>query len=240
MIDSSFVKAIENLVDAKIVSDGSRSYSNKELHNLPFPDQPVFPSIDLSSLDSLADYVKDNRDAAVSPIECQIICGHDEVNLVTLPKGEQRMRDTLVCVNAHIPQVPLGSFMDIEKFRLTLMTGFNDTPDRSILLAFISKVTDSNVKTSTDDGVTQTIEAKVGLASFAEVQVPSPLELAPIRTFIEVPQPLSFFVFRMRKTTTGAEYGLFEIPSNWQRTAAVNVKDYLSALAPLKGFTVLA
>jgi len=240
MIDSTFVEAISDLVGSRVVTDGNRNYPTKEVFNFPLPIEPQFPTIILHSLNGLADYVAGNRDKASDPKNCMIACESAQVLLVGSPAGEHRKRDLLVVVKANIQQAPVNQWQNLESFRITLLTGYEPTPDRDTILKFISTITDEDIKTSIDDGVSQSATARVGIASLQGVRVPSPVELAPIRTFIEVPQPQSFFIFRMQRGKAGLECGLFEIPSNWQRTAAVSVKEYLGDLAPLQGYTILA
>ena len=69
--------------------------------------------------------------------------------------------------------------------------------------------------------------------------VPSPCILRPIRTFIEVEQPASDFIFRLR---TGAEdkvlAGLFEADGGaWKITAMSNIVKYLRET--LKGVEII-
>jgi hypothetical protein len=78
-----------------------------------------------------------------------------------------------------------------------------------------------------DDGVSQAIQAKVGVATVATVQVPNPVVLAPFRTFVEVDQPESELIFRMQN---GPRCALFEADGGaWKLTAMRNIKDYLHA-----------
>ena len=60
-----------------------------------------------------------------------------------------------------------------------------------------------NVKAGTvaeygDTGVGQKAAIKKGVASLQEVEVPSPCRLMPYRTFTEVAQPMSNFIFRVK------------------------------------------
>ncbi len=93
-----------------------------------------------------------------------------------------------------------------------------------------------------DDGVTQKATIKQGIASKTEAIVPNPVKLRPYRTFIEVEQPVSEFIFRM-KDNQGIHCALFEADGGaWKNAAMKNVKDYLeSALADYKDqFTVIS
>lgn len=110
-----------------------------------------------------------------------------------------------------------------------MMTQFAPVGQRDEILAFIAKVDDEHVKTSQDNGISQTVSVRVGLVTVAEKTIPSPVQLAPIRTFIEVEQPMGGFIFRMKSGKELPEAALFEIHTNWwKREAAVRVKDYLA------------
>ena len=59
------------------------------------------------------------------------------------------------------------------------------------------------MKTFLDNGFAQEVAAKRGTGSLVEkVNVPNPVTLKPYRTFLEVDQPESSFVFRL---SSGAE-----------------------------------
>lgn len=71
-------------------------------------------------------------------------------------------------------------------------------------------------------------DLKTGIASKAYAVVPSPCSLQPFRTFLEVEQPASQFIFRMRGDRS-IECALFEADGGaWKREAMRNVKEYLT------------
>ncbi|MGV8103295.1 hypothetical protein ACE15I_33430, partial [Bacillus thuringiensis] len=71
----------------------------------------------------------------------------------------------------------------------------------------------------------QAVTVKTGVASRGNAKVPNPVQLSPYRTFVEVEQPESKFVFRMRE---GARCGLFEADGGaWKLEAMNNIKEYL-------------
>jgi hypothetical protein len=118
--------------------------------------------------------------------------------------------------------------------RVSLLCRFEDTPDRNAILEFIAKLTDESTKTLTDDGVSQTVQGKIGLATFGAVKVPSPASLAPIRSFVEIVQPVGSFIFRLRKGPMGPEAALFEIFTDWESEAAKRLRDHiLDLILPL-------
>ncbi|MDF9627266.1 hypothetical protein P5775_32030, partial [Bacillus cereus] len=84
----------------------------------------------------------------------------------------------------------------------------------------------NDVKEIGDDGVSQAVTVKTGVASRGNAKVPNPVQLSPYRTFVEVKQPESKFVFRMRE---GARCGLFEADGGaWKLEAMNNIKEYLN------------
>ncbi|MCP8859456.1 hypothetical protein LBW12_05385 [Latilactobacillus curvatus] len=74
--------------------------------------------------------------------------------------------------------------------------------------------------------MSQAVTIKTGVASVDQVKVPNPVGLAPYRTFNEVTQPTSNFVFRMRE---GMKSAIFEADGGaWKLEAMSNVKDFLT------------
>lgn len=51
--------------------------------------------------------------------------------------------------------------------------------------------------TTTDNGVTQTVEARKGVALMGNVQIKPRVTLRPFRTFLEIEQPESEFILRL-------------------------------------------
>lgn len=78
--------------------------------------------------------------------------------------------------------------------------------------------------TSTDNGVTQKVEAKTGIALNSVVEIKPRVTLRPFRTFIEVEQPESEFLLRVNQS---GEIGLFEADGGvWKLEATRNVAAY--------------
>lgn len=78
-----------------------------------------------------------------------------------------------------------------------------------------------------------------GVASLAHAKTPNPVTLRPYRTFNEVEQPASQFVFRVNKS---ANLALFEADGGkWKLDAVKNISDYLKTeLANNDKITILA
>lgn len=79
-----------------------------------------------------------------------------------------------------------------------------------------------------DDGVTQKTTIQQGVASRADVIVPNPVSLIPYRTFLEITQPESSFVFRIDGSDNMPEFTLIEADGGlWVNQAKAEIKKYL-------------
>ena len=154
-----------------------------------------------------------------------------------------RKREELVDVEAMIPDFEYGRYMGNERFIIALQSKFIDNDDRALLLKFSGTVKDESIVEYGDDGVTQKATVKTGITSVGDAIVPNPVKLQPFRTFIEVTQPESAFVFRMRQADgRGVECAIFEADGGaWKNAAMKSIKEYLqNELAELPQFTVIS
>ena len=123
-----------------------------------------------------------------------------------------------------------GHIYDQENFQISLRSRFVENEHRQILIEFAGNLVEKNEQNYTDDGFSQQATVKNGVASVAKAIVPSPVKLQPYRTFIEVEQPASEFIFRVQK---GPEMGLFESDGNaWKNEAIKSVAAYLTTELP--------
>ncbi|MEB8647163.1 hypothetical protein P4G62_25330, partial [Bacillus cereus] len=147
------------------------------------------------------------------------------VSCFTAVNGD-KARSTYIEAQASIPRFNFGNFYDREEFNIALQSGFVQNNHRDIVLQVVGTVVEEDVKEIGDDGVSQAVTVKTGVASRGNAKVPNPVQLSPYRTFVEVEQPESKFVFRMRE---GARCGLFEADGGaWKLEAMNNIKEYLN------------
>ena len=130
---------------------------------------------------------------------------------------------------AEVSEFNFGRWYDQESFIIELQANFSASPDREILLKVAGNVEQKNDQSFADDGVTQVITMKTGIAQKGDVIVPNPVALVPYRTFQEVAQPSSQFVFRIRDNGEPA-FMLLEAQNQiWKNEAVANIKGYLKA-----------
>lgn len=204
------------------------TYSDKPLHRID-PYYPKAVAVEMHTLTSLVDYIKAKIDSM--PEKMIIDVRSPEKVVLYSQLDDNRDRETLVVVEARIPSFPFDSFMDQERFTINLQSKFIDDPatDRALILKFAGTVEAGTVAEYGDDGVTQKATVKTGIASKGDAIVPNPVKLRPYRTFLEVEQPASEFIFRMKQDKyDGINCAIFEADGGaWQMAATKAIKEYL-------------
>jgi hypothetical protein len=216
------------LGEAKEYNIHCDTYSDKPLYRID-PYYPKAVAVEMHTLTSLVDYIKAKIDSM--PEKMIIDVRSPEKVVLYSQLDDNRDRETLVVVEARIPSFPFDSFMDQERFTINLQSKFIDDPatDRALILKFAGTVEAGTVAEYGDDGVTQKATVKTGIASKGDAIVPNPVKLRPYRTFLEVEQPASEFIFRMKQDKyDGINCAIFEADGGaWQMAATKAIKEYL-------------
>lgn len=193
---------------------------------------PTAKTLGVSTLGSLRDYLAANRDKVdVNAIVVHVV-SPTSVHVLGPLDARARVRETFLsaaCVD--MTDGFLGKFMSLEEFLVGLQVRFADADDRKRVLGLLSNVKHETVKSALDDGVTQIVQARAGVALVSDVAVPNPVLLCAFRTFRDVVQPSSLFVLRVQSGRQGGlpEVGLFEADGGaWRLTAVERVKGWLT------------
>lgn len=214
------IEYIVSLGNLETHYENGQVFSNQKLHLI---ENPLAKPVQLRSLAGLTQYLKSNFDSlgkllvhVKSPTEVVVF---DNLNV-------DKNRNFYIESRAMIPEFDFGRWIDSENFIIKLQSCFEKNKDRDVMLKIVGNIKEENVNTFGDDGVSQSVVAKTGVATVADVIVPNPVVLKPFRTFIEVDQPESEFIFRMQN---GPKCALFEADGGaWKLTAMKRIKSYLS------------
>ena len=215
-------------------------YSDKPLHRIDTY-YPKADAIEMHTLTSLVDYIKSEVDE-MPPRMIVEVKSPTEVELYS-QLDPNRDRDSLVVASARVPGFEFDRFVEHEKFCINLQSKFIPSDDRELILKFAGTVEAGSVSEYGDDGVTQKATIKTGLASKGDAIVPNPVCLRPYRTFLEVEQPESAFVFRMKQDNYGSVMcAVFEADGGaWKMDATQAIKEYLQReLDGMPQFTVIS
>ncbi len=222
-----------------------------EVNGSVYSDQPLYrqdkfipmaDAIEMSTLSSLVYYIKSKVDTMAAEMIVHVV-SPTEVRFFS-QLNEKREREELVRVHAKIPYFEFGSFIEHEKFNIGVQSKFvNDSDtDKDLILQFSGTVENGTVASYGDDGVTQKATVRTGISSKTDALVPNPVKLRPFRTFTEVEQPVSEFIFRMKQNKyEGIDCALFEADGGaWVREAMKNIHKHLEfELSGISGISVI-
>lgn len=203
-------------------------FADKEMHRV-HQYAPVAKPFTMSTLTSLVDYIRSNTDT----MRKKMLIHVESPTKVTLRSmmDKDRIREDIAVVKANVPEFMYRNFYKSEDFVIKLQAQFvddqNDT-DKALLLKYAGTTEAGTVKSYGDDGVSQSAVIQQTLSSKEEVIIPNPVTLRPYRTFHEVEQPKSQFVFRAKDCGTDVAFALFDADGGaWEIDAMENVKTYL-------------
>lgn len=224
-------EALEYLVNLGVKADplvdvDERPYSVQEL----YPIKDIGPKpLEFNFLDSLITYLQTGTDIICRKNHLIIeIKSPTEIFLHTEIVGHFNQRFTPVICTALVNPFPWGRFLDPEEFIIMAQSRFSETDDLAKVRAIVGNVKSEEVLQFSDDGISQQVTAKSGIARVENVVIPPRVKLAPYRTFIEIEQPISEFVFRAKKAEGLPYFALFEADGGaWRIEAMRRLKMYL-------------
>ncbi|EQF29881.1 hypothetical protein QEW_4556 [Clostridioides difficile CD160] len=216
----------------KVMETGARKIETREINGITYTTDALIAvhprpaeTIRLNTLDGLIEYVKSSADSELKSGKL-IVQVESPKNIILYSELlESGKRDIYVESRALLPHIEFGCSLDTEEFSIMLQSSFVDTEDKSLLLKVSGNVKETSVKTVQDDGVSQVVAMSTGVASVEDVILPNKVKLKPFRTFAEVEQPESEFIFRVKE---GITFKLIEADGGaWRLDAIKNIKEYL-------------
>ena len=171
-------------------------------------------------------------------------------------KGNHYSRTAVADVKAMLPIVKIGKWVDQTEFCIMLRANFIDSDykdkdgtvllpdtDKEALIRVASNIVSGTIAQYEDTGISQKATIKTGIQEAEDKLLPDRVALRPYRTFLEVEQPKSEFLFRAQDDRlAGVQLSLQEADGGrWKLDAMAAVKQYLAeALADLPYITVIA
>lgn len=213
----------EKSMDPKVLEIGGDTYCDKNLtryHRFPMAEY-----IKVSTLSALVDYIKGKPEElresmilhVVSPTEVELYSG-----LI-----DERNREELMKADAVVNEFRFNEYYDQERFLIELQANFLETPDLLTIMQVAGNIKSGTTANYSDDGVSQKTTVKMGV-ELNDVIVPNPVRLRPYRTFAEIEQPESSYVFRIKDTDRGPAFKLVEADGGlWKNGTMQKIKEYL-------------
>ena len=207
----ALIQAIQDGVKTtSILSCSGDEYFTRQVV-LP-PPEPTAEPIVIQTLTGFADFINSGHLDGITDVDDWVIHvkSTSQVELIDAPMGRHFQRH--VWAIADCSQI-IGHgalferFIPLEHFIVNVMSQFVPTESQGELLKL----------------------AKRGMVRTADIEVPTPFILAPYRTFPEVKQPVSSFVFHLRAGRDGIEAALVEADGGqWKCDAIQRIKSYLN------------
>lgn len=224
-----FLEKVEEMVQPQTLTEGIRTFVDKPMHMLVDEIAADTP-LHTNSLSSVADYIKSNADFdALASDGRKIIHVEDEKTVwLYTEMNSFKKRSALLLASAWVSSFPFGQWLSLENFIISVQANFVTDEHRDELLSFVATVKQDTGVEQQDDGVTQKVTTRSGVSLSRTSKVPNPITLRPFRTFSEVEQPESAFVFRIKAEEGGCvKAALFAADGEaWRHDAILKIRDY--------------
>lgn len=211
-------------MEPKVVEIGGKTYCNKDMKQYHSFD--MANEITVNTLTAFVDYIKGKPEElrktmilhVMSPTEVKLYSG-----LI-----DERERENLLKSSAIINEFQFDHYYDQERFLIELQSNFILTEDLKSIMKVAGNIKARTTANYNDDGISQKTTIKSGIANNTDVIVPNPVRLRPYRTFGEVEQPESVYVFRIKDSEKGPVFKLVEADGGlWKNATMKRIKEYL-------------
>lgn len=219
----AMIEKIEKMAGHKVYDIGNEHYASSNLVRID-PKKDFPKSISLTGLDSVCKMVVNEANDLFPGDQILIqVLDYRKVRIFTTLDGEMD-RCWLYECEADTPRIKTNSYMSHEEAVIQLRSLYIPNFDTEYLLKLLGSVSRESKVSSNDNGVSQTVEARTGVALTTNVEVRPYVSLRPFRTFLEVEQPESTFLLRL---DNGGNIGLFEADGGvWKLEATRNIAAY--------------
>lgn len=219
MLKEAIEKIAAMAVNQTYVINGE-NYSDHDLVHIPqHIDMPrVF---ELTGLDGVAKMIRAERLRHPDPLFVRVT-SPTQVDVYSTYMPDMS-RGWIYTAKADVPGFRDG-YQDHMETIIRLRSRFAPNEGQEYLLSLLSRMNMEQSATSTDNGVTQRVESRQGIALNGMETVKPIVKLRPYRTFHEVEQPESEFLLRVDKN---GSVGLFEADGGaWKLQGKKNIAAY--------------
>ena len=238
MIKEAIDKVLSLATPNEILFNG-HTFTDKQLTRLTPPEAS---EVKVSTLQGLVDLYDSDLDGVKSAAKVLVhVTSPVTVELVSKDADTYGRRHLWVRAQYpnEIQRFPFGQFLNPENFVISVQAGFQrvlvekDDGSMALDLDYVLKTASSisagATQTSEDDGISQTVNMKRGVVLKGTNTLKSRVNLAPFRTFPEIDQILSQFIFRAQGDEQNIKLALFEGDGGrWRLNAVAAISAWLS------------
>ena len=229
----AMIDRILDLAEPHVINIGCEAYTDKKLNHIPY--ELTASPLQVHTLTAILDYIISGCDEQEDDINRKFVIHVENQKIVRLyhELNSDKVRECLLEAGIEPSRFPFGHWLNVEDFIIQMQSHFVNNWAVDALIKLVSNIVDESSVTTTDDGKTQQVTARSGIALVKKEEVPNPIDLAPYRTFSEIEQPESSFVFRIRKGDKGIEAALFTADGNaWINDAIIGIRDWFAQEIP--------
>lgn len=217
------IEKIASMAENKTYTINERTYSDKQIFLV---DEPRYTpkEITIFGLGSLVSLIQAEHVKIIAPLFVEVegynkVCAYSALN-------DRLERHFLYKAISDTPDFS-GNWMEYNSAMIFFRSQFIPNAGTEYILDLLSRITDENSLSSSDNGLSQTVEVKKGISLKAKEAVKARVLLRPYRTFKEVEQPESEFLLRLSED---GRIGLFEADGGmWKLKAKDSIYERLCA-----------
>ena len=134
--------------------EDGREFFTSNNHPVPVP---TFEPLGINTLSGVVDWFssKDYVEGAMIHVETE-----RQVSVITPPDSLWKDRGTHLLAHHSASEFNFNQFMEAETFIINVQCHFEESPEKKSIIDFASKVDGSEIKTSEDSGIAQTVTVK--------------------------------------------------------------------------------
>jgi hypothetical protein len=236
MPNAEAIKKIEELIhNSYAIKVGDREFSAANLHPIMYNPKPE--TLTVHSLRGFCGFIENDIDELINGKPHLIVVNSQKsVDLISTVDDKDKKRTIMVSakISEELDEFPFGRFLTQEEFAITFRSLFvkKDGDDFDYVLAYASKLVGSTSIEGDDDGISQSVAVKRSITgALKDREKLKPIvRLSPYRTFREIEQPESQFLFRVRMDNNVPCVALFEADGGaWVNDATQNIVSYIES-----------
>lgn len=226
------------LAPAQLLTVGDFTYIDKDKTVTRF-EPPRPKSLEITKLGGFIELLEASFEQYPINDTLVHVVSHDEVHLIGRESDKYGRRQTYIRTVSQKAEreFTFNQYMPQENFCIALRSLFIQDSQLDDLVRLAGNLAAKSEMRQEDDGFTQRVTVKAGVVMVEEKTVLPRVTLRPFRTFREVEQPPSDYVFRVKGDESGNKCALFDADGGtWKLKAVDTVAEWLKN--QLKGSNV--
>ncbi len=229
--DGDVIQTIKDSVRPEILKIGDEEFISRsdEWNVERAPKEPLVGGLQVATLTALADYLNHEVDQSARQSVAIHVVSPTRVDILKQVNNDIDRRFTPIVASADVPTINLlHTYVSQEEAIIELQAKFVDAERRADLLKSLGTIVLEDELRQADDGITQEFTTRSGIDRATD-SLENPVALRPFRTFVDIDQPSSPFVVRLKKNDLKLSICLFEADGGkWRNEARQSIKAFLA------------